>query len=232
MQRIDSSAAHGGTVSGKTLKPASVSAICHSCGQRGVFSIGGYTAPVAYNSVLAEGRCPACRVRTGFCFLNPSDSTSISDVQIYMFPGAVNLFPVPEGVDALPDPLRRALVSTIEAYNARIYSAAAVAGRRTLEGIFKYLLPEEKRNLPLARLIDAAKEEKDLSAPLSALSHAIRTGGNLGAHFDFEREPDESVARQIVELLAYLVSYLYVLPAKIEQLELDLGKADDEGKQE
>jgi hypothetical protein len=65
----------------------------------------------------------------------------------------------------------------------------------------------------------------DLSAPLTQLSHAIRQGGNLGAHFDFEKEPDEDMARTIVELLDYLVSYLYVLPRRIEKLETKLQSA-------
>ncbi|MGE6741708.1 DUF4145 domain-containing protein [Allorhizobium pseudoryzae] len=141
-----------------------------------------------------------------------------------MRPGLSNYFPPFEDAAVLPEPLRRALSATIESYNARIYTAAAVSGRRTLEGIFKFLVAEDKRNLPLAKLIDAVREQKDLSAPLSQLSHAIRAGGNLGAHFDIENEPSEAVARQMVELLSYLISYLYVLPARIQQLEADLGR--------
>jgi hypothetical protein len=76
-------------------------------------------------------------------------------------------------------------------------------------------VPEEKRKANLARLIDLAKEEVDPAAPLRALSHAIRDGGNLGAHFDTDKEPDEAIARQIIELLEYLISYLYVLPSRI-----------------
>jgi hypothetical protein len=76
----------------------------------------------------------------------------------------------------------------------------------------------------LAKLIEFAKSEVDLAAPLSALSHAIRDGGNLGAHFDMEKEPNETLARQMVELLAYLISYLYVLPKEIEKLEQSLGR--------
>jgi hypothetical protein len=67
-----------------------------------------------------------------------------------------------------------------------------------------------------------------LAAPLKALSHAIRDGGNLGAHFDAEREPDLAVARQMVQLLAYLITYLYVLPRQIKELEERLGKDDSQ----
>ena len=84
---------------------------------------------------------------------------------------------------------------------------------------------EEKRNTTLAKLIEHTKANVDLAAPLTSLSHAIRDGGNLGAHFDMEKEPNESLAKQMVELLEYLISYLYVLPKEIADLESSLGKS-------
>ena len=51
------------------------------------------------------------------------------------------------------------------------------------------------------------------------LSDAIREGGNLGAHFDFEREPNEETATQMIELLDYLIEYLFILPKRIENLK-------------
>ncbi|MBP2538143.1 DNA-directed RNA polymerase subunit RPC12/RpoP [Agrobacterium tumefaciens] len=226
MQRVDITAVRGGSISGQTLRPAAVSAVCGHCNSRVIFSLANFSTTGPKNSVSSEARCPACGEKVAFWCLNPSGSPSFEGAEIYMHPPSTNYFPVPETVELLPDPLRRALTATIEAYNARIYSAAAVSGRRTLEGIFKYLVPEEKRKQPLAKLIDIVKSERDLSAPLGQLSHAIRNGGNLGAHFDMQHEPDETVARQIVELLCYLISYLYVLPTKIEQLETDLNKSD------
>jgi hypothetical protein len=141
-----------------------------------------------------------------------------------MYPPASNFYPNPEFIDDIPEPLQRSLISTIDSYNGKNYVATAVGCRRTLEGIFKYLLPKEKRNEVLAKLINHTKEEVDLAAPLSSLSHAIRDGGNLGAHFDMEKEPDENMARQMVELIDYLISYLYILPKEIEKLEESLAK--------
>jgi len=155
----------------------------------------------------------------------PTDSgENTPQFELYMHPTARNYLSPPEELERLPVPLRQSLLSTIETYNAGIYTASAVLGRRTLEGIFKYLVPEDARNKPLARLIDAAIEQQDLAAPLKSLSHAIRSGGNLGAHFDTQHEPDEAVARQMVELLSYLISYLYVLPARIASLEAELDQ--------
>jgi hypothetical protein len=145
-----------------------------------------------------------------------------------MHPDGVAAFELPELGENLPEPLRRAFVSTVEAFNEKNYVATTVCGRRTLEGIFKYLLPPANRGETLAAMIDRATKETDLAAPLKALSHAIRDGGNLGAHFDAEREPDLAVARQMVQLLAYLITYLYVLPRQIKELEERLGKDDSQ----
>jgi len=141
-----------------------------------------------------------------------------------MYPVAKNHYPNPEFALDIPEPLQNAFVSTIDAFNSRNYAATAVCARRTLEGIFKYLVEEDKRGAPLAKLIEQVKTSKDLAAPLTSLSHAIRDGGNLGAHFDMEKEPDETLARHMVELLDYLISYLYVLPEEIKKLEHSLGK--------
>lgn len=141
-----------------------------------------------------------------------------------MYPPAKSYYPSNDFSSDVPDALKRSFGSTVDAFNSRNYAATAVCGRRTLEGIFKYLLPEDKRGANLAKLIELAKNEVDLAAPLTTLSHAIRSGGNLGAHFDMEKEPDEILARQIVELLQYLISYLYVLPKQISKLEESLQK--------
>ena len=110
-----------------------------------------------------------------------------------------------------------------DALNSSNFAATTVCARRTLEGIFKYLVPEKEQKKPLAQLIEHVKSNNDLAAPLQSLSHAIRDGGNLGAHFDMEKEPDAVIARQMVEFLEYLISYLYVLPKEINALESSLN---------
>lgn len=224
MQRLDSSAVRGGELSGKILKPTAISAVCPYCNHKVIFSLHSYSQPGPQNSISAAGICPSCKDKAGFWSLNPSGGSSFDAAEIYMSPPPKNYFSNPDDLESIPAPLKKALLSTIDCYNAGIYSAATVSGRRTLEGIFKYLLPEDKRKKPLHQLIEAAMHEQDLSQPLKTLSHAIRTGGNLGAHFDEKHEPDEIIARQMVELLSYLISYLYVLPSQISQLESDLGK--------
>lgn len=170
--------------------------------------------------------CPSCS-QTIWCWAlredaNPTNAGG-NPAAIYTYPPAKNFYPYPDFLTDIPEPLRRAFVSTVEALNSRNYAAAAVCARRTLEGIFKFLVPENMRKESLAKLIEHTKKNADLAAPLTSLSHAIRDGGNLGAHFDMDKEPDENIVRQMVELLEYLISYLHVLPKEIAKLEASLG---------
>ena len=75
------------------------------------------------------------------------------------------------------------------------------------------LLPEEERNrgFILARALEELRNHVDLSRPLTQLSHVIRQGGNLGAHFDLEREPDQNTALMMIELLEFFMEYLFVI---------------------
>lgn len=141
-----------------------------------------------------------------------------------MFPQVSHFFQASSLSAEVPEALKRSFVSTVEAFNSRNFVATSVCCRRTLEGIIKYLLPEPEREGNLIKLIDKAASSLDLAAPLRSLSHAIRDGGNLGAHFDEEKEPTEEMARHMVELLDYLIAYLYVLPGQIADLEKTLAK--------
>ncbi|ROQ53627.1 DUF4145 domain-containing protein [Pseudomonas putida] len=206
----------------------SVSAICPFCIEKVIFSLSGYTDDRSRNWVSATASCPGCARAVQFLTVaSPNDADGNEPAerhQVFMFPGKVTGYSYPVLPDTVPPPLQRSLTSTIDSLNAKNFPATAVGARRTLEGIFKYLVDTEKRGKSLYQLIDDVKNHNDLAAPLETLSHAIRSGGNLGAHFDDENEPTEAMAHRMVELLDYLISYLYVLPSQITDLEKALGK--------
>lgn len=227
MQRIDLNAVRGWAASGTVRYPTAISSVCPHCSDRVVFSLSDFELDNKRLTVAATGTCPSCKKYAFFWTLReqrvPKDDTN-NPTAIHTHPPVRDHYPTPKFSADIPEQLQRSFISTIDAFNSKNYVATTVGGRRTLEGIFKYLVPEEKRKANLAKLIEFAKADVDLAAPLSALSHAIRDGGNLGAHFDMEKEPSEALARQMVELLEYLISYLYVLPKQIEKLEQSLGR--------
>jgi Domain of unknown function (DUF4145) len=89
--------------------------------------------------------------------------------------------------------------------------------RRTLEGIVNNLLPNETG--PLAQQIGRLADTVDLQRPLITLSHSLRQGGNIGAHFDLTRTPDRETAEAMLDLIEYLIEYLYTLPEMIQNLD-------------
>lgn len=227
MQLIPASSVRSWKKVGNGKTPTSISTVCPHCGEKGIFALANHQDDTARLAIASTAHCPGCNHNVQFWAVRheqvPKDDTN-NPAAVFMYPVAKNHYPNPNFAPDIPDALQRAFVSTIDAFNSRNYAATAVCARRTLEGIFKYLVAEEKRNTNLARLIEHAKNDIDLAAPLTSLSHAIRDGGNLGAHFDMEKEPNETLARQMVELLDYLISYLYVLPKEIKKLEQNLGK--------
>lgn len=211
---------------GNMLTAFSVSTSCPYCGERVIFSLGAYIQDGTRGCVPSTGHCPSCRSEAHFWTIkNPlANGGDQPDYRYYMFPRPKSGYPIPALPENVPEPLQRAFRSTIDSLNTRNFPATAVCARRTLEGIFKYLVAKDDREKSLYVLIDQVKKNNDLAAPLETLSHAIRSGGNLGAHFDDENEPTEAMAHRMVELLDYLISYLYVLPSQITDLEKQLGK--------
>jgi hypothetical protein len=227
MQNIALSSVRQWTKYSTARVPASISTVCPCCDERVVFTLERQQDDSARLTVTATASCPGCSKPVHFWAVRDEPTPKGDEnnpVAIYMYPVSKNYYPNPNFIQNIPPTVQRSFISSIDAFNSKNYVATAVCARRTLEGIFKNLVPEEKRNDVLAKLIEYVKTDIDLSAPLSSLSHAIRDGGNLGAHFDEKKEPSEKLARQMVELLEYLISYLYVLPKEIKKLEESLEK--------
>jgi Domain of unknown function (DUF4145) len=212
-------------VSGGLKCPSAISIECPFCREVGVFALGVPSVDKSTISISVSPVCPGCSQKPVLTFyyghIASSDEISAPSA-MYIFPSSRKFYPPLLFDSTVPEGLTRAINDAVAAYNRGIYPAAAVSGRRALEGMFKLLVPDNDKKKPLAQLIDLVSNGDSLSEPLRTLSHAIREGGNLGAHFDLETDPDEALARAMVELLDYLSSYLYALPKKIERLEAQL----------
>jgi hypothetical protein len=175
--------------------------------------------------IALTATCPACAGQSSiFCLYEDRSHPQ----KIFVHPPGGERRQPREFADTVPEALKRAYASTVQSLGDGNYVATAVGSRRTLEGIFKYALPAGQKFQGLANAIKTVTETKDLTAPLRMLSHAIRQGGNLGAHFDEEREPTAEQAQQMVDLLEYLIDYLYTLPENISRLERALSVTPEE----
>lgn len=138
-----------------------------------------------------------------------------------MYPAPTAKQPLPNVLEntELDERLRRAYASAVQVLNTGEWNATAVMCRRLLEGILASVLPPDVRSKTLAVQLECLPQYRDLGRPFVDLSHAIRKGGNLGAHFIEDREPDERVARLMLELCEDLLEYLFTLPLRIQDLQ-------------
>lgn len=75
-------------------------------------------------------------------------------------------------------------------------------------------LPTGRRNGedPCAAHQGLSDQHERLARPLIELSESLKDGGNLGAHFDDETDASIEDAEAMLDLLDYLLIYLYVVP--------------------
>lgn len=205
--------------------PIAISISCPHCDAVCIFSLSASNGTASQKIFTATSVCPSCDEPVVFITVEPAKGNASEDPkELCIHPSPTSWRRQIDITNNIPKALQRAFTSTIDAYNTKNYVATAVCCRRTLEGIFKYRVAEDKRNQSLTKLIQEVKDSQDLAEPLNVLSHAIRAGGNLGAHFDEAAEPDHEMARHMVELLEYLLNYLYILPDRITNLDQALNK--------
>jgi hypothetical protein len=124
--------------------------------------------------------------------------------------------------DLIPPGIREAYVEAIGVYNASVWSATATLCGRTLEGIVIHLASlgsdpvAGREDMTLNQLLRALETKGSLTGPLVALSDCLRHGRNLGAHFDTSVPVDGNLATAMLDLLDYLLEYIFTLPVMID----------------
>lgn len=202
--------------------PGSVDTLCPSCGRMVTLTVSGHLQDAARNAVSASARCPACSATAHFWIIEPGDAKDSAQRGCR----ALCVYPRPRVMreaiiagDKLTPALYRAYQSAIGAYNAGLWDACAVSCRRTLEGLIHSLLGEEGSKEPLFQQLRSLPEKVDLAKPFISLADNLRKGGNVAAHFDLDTEPDQQMAVAMLDLLDYLLEYVYVLEEKARDLE-------------
>lgn len=221
--RLDGPQLKGVSNHGKFRIPEAISAQCPNCLDKVAFLLRNPLVDGLTLSVLIAGICPACAFKASFTIHyknGDGENAAYTAIVAFIFPAPKRRsIERPELENDVPEALKRALFEAIDAYNAGIYGATSAVSRRAMEGIFKHLSPEGKKDAKLYHLIEEFKKTEAISEPIVKLAHAVRDGGNLGAHFDLEREPDEESARHMIELVTYLFGFFFQLPKKISLLE-------------
>jgi len=200
--------------------PVSVDSTCPHCCRKVNFSIS-WSHTLSYVVDFSKSHCPACQKDVTFLYLAEKNETTRRGYgQLFISPSDDTRQPLTGIEDAanLNEGLKKAYFSTINVLNAHEWTATSVLCRRVLEGITKSIVPNEDKNKTLAAQLKDLSNHIDLDKPILTLADAIRKGGNLGAHFDLEKEPSEEISKLMVDMLDYLIEYIFILPNRIQSL--------------
>jgi hypothetical protein len=215
-QRIPFNAVCAWTQSGQFWYPVALDVVCGYCDRTVTVTAVQRQDNMGLVSTFG-GQCPGCKQMLRFFVLN-QESTSRENLHIMMCPASkVDRQPL-QGVQYIPEGVRRSYFNTLNSYKSSNWVATAVMVRRTLEGLVKDVLGDKAKKLPLAKGLDEIPRYADLAGKVLEPAHILRQGGNLGAHYDEEREPTEEVARSMFSFLEYLLEFVYVLPHKSQDL--------------
>jgi len=208
--------------------PRCVDTSCPHCGRLATFAQIGWNLVPDLRVLLSRIKCPGCRKDVTFVVIDPGPAKDASKQGcecLAMFPAPKGPRKEMEGIDLVPERIRKAYRETLSVFNARVWSATATLARKTLEGtIGEFLGPQERKGTleqQLKRL--AETKANSLALPLITLSHSLRQGGNLGAHFDEDKDPDAEMAEAMLDLIEYLIQYVYALPGMIKRLDDKIG---------
>jgi hypothetical protein len=203
--------------------PQSIDTICPFCGRTVTLRLERYLWDEHRNTMTANAICPGCHEKVRFWIIDPGDGRDSSQrgcayLGIYPKP-RINRKPIVEPDNLNSPALARVYQAAFNAYNAGLWDACATTCRKTLEGLVYNLLPEDDRKGALFAQLQKLPEKVNLAEPLITLADSLRKGGNLGAHFDLTKEPDQHVAELMLDLLDYFMEYIYVLKEKAKSLE-------------
>jgi|GEM_PF-891932 len=201
--------------------PGAISTTCPTCANLVIFSSEQHAYDIERDTIAASATCPSCDETIALWGIHPNPAGSTSDkgcARIVMYPEPPHRTAI-AGTNLVPDRVQNAYRDALKAYNAGIWSATNVSCRVTLEGIVQNLLGGPKGRGTLEKHIQQLATTVDLSQPLITLANMVRSGGNIGAHFDEQKEADRDTAEAMVDLIEYLLEYVYTLPGMVTQLD-------------
>lgn len=222
MQRLPTEAVQRWGKAQKLMYPIAFGSICPHCGVKHGFS----NSSGLNDSVLRQGRpllsaCPGCQGPLWMYLLNPAEQVGDDwEGEIWIHPSPRTGHAVPlDGVLPVTDGLRREYQSALDCFALGQWRAAAQASRVVLEAVVAKFLPEADPRQPLASRLKELATTMDLDKPILDAAAALKDGGNLASHFSGGHDFDVQTAEEMLELLGFLLTYLLVVPAQIEQLK-------------
>ncbi|MGW5987835.1 DUF4145 domain-containing protein [Streptomyces anulatus] len=140
---------------------------------------------------------------------NESEDSDDSNEPRRLWPQVAALAP------GIPSSIAREMVEARACFDVKLYTAAAVMVRRTLEGM---CIEQGTQKKALFQALQELRDSGKIEGRLFEWAQALRVLGNQGAHFSEESVRREDAA-DALSLAEALLNYIYVFTAKYEEFQ-------------
>lgn len=221
-------------ISGRALAFKRLGTACPHCGRSAWFDFDPIVGSGDVNQAPRSVNCPGCKGVVRFFILSAPVAHTTSWLWADPSPATEHMHrgDIAAALSRIDPALREAYDEATTTLASGHASSATIQARRTLEGLVKHLLQAADSKVeirgPLDRLIRDLTTSLDLAKPLTDTAHAVRQGGNLGAHYDARTIATKELANKTIDLFEAIADYLLVLPEKVEALRGLLERDPDE----
>ena len=122
---------------------------------------------------------------------------------------------VPTLAQDIPTPIAREVIEARACFDAKLYTAAAVMVRRSLEGM---CIEQGTKKGALFQALQELRDDGKIEGRLFDWAQALRVLGNQGAHFSEDSVSREDAA-DALSLAEALLNYVYVFTVKYEEFQ-------------
>lgn len=224
MRRINPGSVNSYIRYGNVKIPKSIQSECPQCRITTEFMINA-NFQSSKNGIVTESSCPTCKKSTVFIIMTKDGhEEQHADTYIYDVQASKHLINHIESLPNIPKDLIRAYRSAINVHQTRENSATAVMSKRVIESILKHFLKEKSKGQPLSQQLEILPNHVDLAKPIQSLSQLLHAESSLNKMLELESEMDYETTSLLVDLLEYIIEYLFVLPGKIEVTHNKIAK--------
>lgn len=198
---------------------------CPNCSRLVNFPLGWSIPQGQPLCLITKSRCSGCGEFSKFIFIDYESPKGNEMGNLYIHPDPDrrdSIFDFDQIKSKYKDELKLTYESTLNVFNSGEWNGTTVLARRLLEGITYDILPEDVKSTNLSKRLSEIPNHVDLQKPIVTLNEALRKSGNLGAHFDAQKKSNKKIATQMLNLLDYLIEYIYILPNRIEELHSEI----------
>lgn len=152
--------------------------------------------------------CMLCRQSQLWLWTEPAEFDD-SDERQRLWPQ------VPTLAQDIPTPIAREVIEARACFDAKLYTAAAVMVRRSLEGM---CIEQGTKKGALFQALQELRDDGKIEGRLFDWAQALRVLGNQGAHFSEDSVSREDAA-DALSLAEALLNYVYVFTVKYEEFQ-------------